>query len=76
MRITDLPVQIAPTQQFEGYVEGWRWSTRFNELFLTINLSPIEFSQVAVQWEQVSASEAWNTLSATLTWENAIGAVA
>ena len=76
MRITDLPVQIAPTLQFEGYVEGWRWSTRFNELFLTINLSPIEFSQVAVQWEQVSALEAWNTLSGTLTWENAIGAVA
>ena len=76
MRITDLPVQIAPTQQFEGYVEGWRWTTRFNELFLTINLSPIEFSQVALQWEQVSASEAWNTLSAILTWENAIGAVA
>ena len=76
MRITDLPVQIAPTLQFEGYIEGWRWSTRFNELFLTINLSPIEFSQVAVQWEQVSASEAWNTLSGTLTWENAIGAVA
>ena len=76
LRITDLPVQIAPTQQFEGYVEGWRWSTRFNELFLTINLSPIEFSQVALEWEQVSASEAWNTLSAILTWENAIGAVA
>jgi hypothetical protein len=76
MRITDLPVQIAPTLQFEGYVEGWRWSTRFNELFLTINLSPIEFSQVALEWEQVSASEAWNTLSGTLTWENAIGAVA
>jgi hypothetical protein len=76
LRITDLPVQIAPTEQFEGYVEGWRWSTRFNELFLTINLSPIEFSQVALQWEQVSASEAWNTLSAILTWEDAIGAVA
>jgi len=76
MRITDLPVQIASTGQFEGYVEGWRWSTRFNELFLTINLSPIEFSQVALEWDQVSASEAWNTLSAILTWENAIGAVA
>jgi len=76
LRITDLPVQIASSGQFEGYVEGWRWSTRFNELFLTINLSPIEFSQVALQWEQVSASEAWNTLSAILTWEDAIGAVA
>lgn len=76
IKITDLPVQIAPSSQFEGYVEGWRWSTRFNELFLTINLSPIEFSTVAVQWQEVSASEAWNTLSATLTWEDAIGAVA
>jgi hypothetical protein len=76
MRITDLPVQIAPTSQFEGYVEGWRWSTRFNELFLTINLSPIEFSTIALRWEQVSASEEWDTLSAILTWENAIGAVA
>lgn len=76
IRITDLPVQLSSTGQFEGYVEGWSWSTAFNELFLTINLSPIEFSQVAVQWEDVSASEKWNTLSAILTWENAIGAVA
>lgn len=76
IRITDLPVQLSSTGQFEGYVEGWSWSTAFNELFLTINLSPIEFSQVAVQWEDVSTSEYWNTLSAILTWENAIGAVA
>lgn len=76
LKITNLPVQIAPTQQFEGYVEGWSWSTSFNQLFLTINLTPIEFSQVAVKWQSVSASEAWNTLSAILTWENAIGAVA
>lgn len=56
LRITELPVQIAPTGQFEGYVEGWNWSTAYNELFLTINLSPIEFSQVALEWEQVSLS--------------------
>ena len=76
LRITDLPVQIASTGQFEGYIEGWNWSTAYNELFLTINLSPIEFSQVALAWDQVSGTEAWNTLSAILTWENAIGAVA
>lgn len=76
IKITDLPIQLASTSQFQGYVEGWSWSTAFNELFLTINLSPIEFSQVAVKWEDVSASENWNTLSAILTWENAIGAVA
>jgi hypothetical protein len=68
--IADLPSQIVDSA-FEGYVEGWRWSTRFNELFLTINLSPTAFSQVAMRWNTVSAAEAWNTLSNTLTWEYA-----
>jgi hypothetical protein len=75
LTITDLPVQIAPTGQFLGFVEGWSWSTSFNQLFLTINLSPLEFNQLAVKWNGVNASEAWNTLSSILTWENAIGAV-
>jgi len=72
-----MPLNIAylPTQinngEFSGYVEGWRWSTRFNELFLTINLSPVSFSQVAMRWNSVPIGEAWNTLSNTLTWEYA-----
>lgn len=74
--ITDLPTPISSTGQFQGYVEGWNWSTSFNQLFLTINLSPIEFSQVAVKWNGVSASESWNTLSSIITWQTAIGAVA
>jgi len=74
--ITDLPTQIAPQGFFEGYVEGWSWSTSFNQLFLTINLSPIEFSTIVQQWEDVSASEAWNTLSGILTWQSAIGVIA
>lgn len=74
--ITDLPVQISHTQQFLGFVEGWSWSVSFNQLFLTINLSPLEFNQVAAKWNGVNASEAWNTLSSILTWENAIGVIA
>jgi len=70
LNIENLPDQIAGGS-FEGYVEGWRWSTRFNELFLTINLSPIAFSQVATRWNAVNIAEAWNTLSPTLTWEYA-----
>jgi hypothetical protein len=76
IRITDLPSQIATGGVFEGYVEGWNWSTSFNELFLTINLSPIEFSAVFQAWEDVNASEAWNTLSSIITWQNAIGVIA
>ena len=70
IHITDLPAQIS-NGAFEGYVEGWRWSTRFNELFLTINLSPVNFSQVAMRWNTVPATEAWNTIDNTLTWEYA-----
>jgi hypothetical protein len=73
--ITDLPTQIATGGLFEGYVEGWNWSTSFNELFLTINLSPIEFSAVFQDWDEVNASEAWNTLSGTITWQTAIGVI-
>lgn len=70
LNIRDLPAQIS-NGEFSGYVEGWRWSTRFNELFLTINLSPVSFSQVAMRWNSVPVGEAWNTLSPTLTWEYA-----
>jgi hypothetical protein len=70
LNIADLPAQIS-NGEFSGYVEGWRWSTRFNELFLTINLSPVSFSQVSMRWNSVPIGEAWNTLSNTLTWEYA-----
>jgi hypothetical protein len=70
LNIQNLPAQIS-SGEFEGYVEGWSWSTRFNELFLTINLSPVAFSQVAMRWNTVPITEAWNTLSPTLTWEYA-----
>lgn len=68
--IKNLPTQIS-NGEFEGYVEGWRWSTGYKELFLTINVSPVSFSQVAMRWNTVPVGEAWNTLSAILTWENA-----
>jgi hypothetical protein len=70
LNIQNLPAQIS-LGEFEGYVEGWSWSTRFNELFLTINLSPVAFSQVAMRWNTTPITEAWNTLSPTLTWEYA-----
>ena len=70
LNIQNLPTQIS-NGVFEGYVEGWRWSTRFNELFLTINLSPVAFSQVAMRWNTVPITEQWQTIDPTLTWEYA-----
>ena len=70
LNIQNLPLQIS-NGVFEGYVEGWSWRTRFNELFLTMNLSPVAFSQVAMRWNTVPITEAWNTIDPTLTWEYA-----
>jgi len=61
---------------FQGYVEGWTFRASLNNLNVTFNATPINFSQVTVKWEQVNPAEAWNTLSPTLTWINAIGVVA
>ena len=68
--LANLPTQIS-NGAFEGYVEGWSWSTRFNELFLTINVSPTAFSQIAMRWNSVPITERWNTIDNTLTWEYA-----
>jgi hypothetical protein len=73
--IQNLPGNIN-NGSFQGYVEGWTFRASLNNLSVTFNASPINFSQVAVKWEQVNAAETWNTLSPTLTWINAIGVVA
>lgn len=75
VEITELPLNIV-NSQFQGYVEGWSFRASYNALSISINLSPIEFSQVTLRWNQVSALESWNTINPTLTWEDAIGAVA
>jgi hypothetical protein len=70
LNLQNLPDQISGGE-FEGYVEGWSWSTRFNELFLTINLSPVAYSQVAMRWNTTPIVETWQTIDPTLTWEYA-----
>ncbi len=68
--IRNLPTQISGGT-FQGYVEGWSWSISFNQLYLTLNVSPVAFSQVAMRWNTTPATEAWNTIDPTLTWEYA-----
>jgi hypothetical protein len=75
LQIENLPINIVDST-FQGYVEGWTFRASYNALSVVINASPIEFSQVTLRWNQVSASEYWNTISNTLTWEDATGSVA
>jgi hypothetical protein len=73
--IQNLPPNIS-LGSFQGYIEGWTFRASLNNLSVTFNASPINFSQVAVKWEQVNAAETWNTLNTSLTWLDAIGVVA
>ena len=73
--IQNLPPNITGGS-FQGYIEGWTFRASLNNLTVTFNASPVNFSQVAVKWEQVNAAETWNTLNTSLTWLEAIGVVA
>ena len=68
--IEDLPSNIA-NGRYQGFVEGWTWTTRFNALDLTVIVSPVAYSLQAFRWSSVPVGETWNTLSPTLDWNNA-----
>jgi hypothetical protein len=68
--ITDLPANMIGGT-FQGFVEGWTFSTSYNQLKLTINLSPVAYSLQAMKWSDVPVTETWLTISPTLDWLNA-----
>jgi len=68
--IEDLPLNIAEGR-YQGFVEGWTWTSRFNALDLTVIVSPVAFSLQAFRWNNVPITELWNTISPTLDWNNA-----
>jgi hypothetical protein len=71
LRISDLPPNMA-SGTFLGFVEGWSFKAAYNEIAVTLNLSPISYSLQAMKWEQVSLLEKWNTITGALTWETAL----
>jgi hypothetical protein len=68
--IENLPTNIAGGR-YQGFVEGWTWTSSFNQLDLTVIVSPVAYSLQAFRWNSVPASETWNTVSPTLDWNNA-----
>jgi hypothetical protein len=71
LRISDLPPNMA-SGTFLGFVEGWTFKAAYNEISVTLNLSPISYSLQAMSWEQVPIGESWNTITGSLTWETAL----
>jgi hypothetical protein len=68
--IEDLPLNIADGR-YQGFVEGWTWTTRFNALDLTVIVSPIAYSLQAYRWTSVPADLEWDAVSTDFDWNNA-----
>ena len=71
LAIADLPLNMS-AGTYLGFVEGWTFQAAYNEISVSLNLSPLSFSLQAMQWQDVSVAEAWNTISGILDWEHAL----
>jgi hypothetical protein len=69
--IADLPLNMS-SGTYLGFIEGFTFRAAYNEVSISLNLSPLAFSLQAMQWQDVSGAEAWNTISGSLDWEHAL----
>ena len=68
--IADLPLNMA-SGTYLGFVEGFTFQAAYNEVSISLNLSPLAFSLQAMRWNDVPIVEQWQTVIPTLDWENA-----
>ena len=69
--ISDLPLNMV-SGTFLGFVEGWTFQAAYNEVSISLNLSPLAFSLQAMKWQDVNIAELWNTINPTMTWADAL----
>ena len=69
VNISDLPTNMGGN--FVGFVEGWRFSAGYNSLAVDLYVTPAGYSIDTFRWNDVPASETWNTLDPTMDWLNA-----
>jgi hypothetical protein len=70
VNIANLPLNMN-SGDFLGFVEGWTFSARYNQVSISMIVSPIAFSLQAMRWNDVPVVERWNTVNPTLDWINA-----
>jgi hypothetical protein len=70
LAIADLPLNMS-AGTYLGFVEGWTFQAGYNEISVSLNLSPLAFSLQAMRWNDVPIVEAWNSIIPTLDWEHA-----
>jgi hypothetical protein len=68
--LNDLPLNMS-AGTFQGFVEGFNFRASYNELAVTLLMSPLAYSLQAMRWSDVPPSETWASVSQVLTWEYA-----
>jgi hypothetical protein len=68
--LTNLPLNMS-SGAFQGFVEGWSFQASYNQLSVTLLLSPLAYSLQAMRWNDVPITESWSSVSPTLDWQNA-----
>jgi hypothetical protein len=68
--IADLPLNMS-SGTYLGFVEGFTFRAAYNEVSVSLNLSPLAFSLQAMRWNDVPIVEQWQTIIPTLDWEHA-----
>jgi hypothetical protein len=68
--LNNLPLNMS-SGTFQGFVEGWSFQASYNQLSVTLLLSPLAYSLQAMRWNDVPVTETWSSVSPTLDWANA-----
>jgi hypothetical protein len=67
--INDLPANMGGI--FQGFVEGFSYQASYNQVSISLILSPVAYSLQALQWNEISNSYNWSGVSPTLDWARA-----
>jgi hypothetical protein len=68
--LNDLPLNMS-AGTFQGYVEGFTFRASYNELSVTLLMSPLAYSAQAMRWNDVPINETWASVSPILEWQYA-----
>lgn len=67
--INDLPGNMGSI--FQGFVEGWSFQASYNQLSVSLIVSPTAYSLQALEWQQIANTFTWSSVSPTLDWARA-----
>jgi len=68
--LNNLPLNMS-AGTFQGYVEGFTFRASYNELSVTLLMSPLAYSLQAMRWNDVPITETWASVSPILEWQYA-----